>query len=170
MAFHRVRWQRFNRRDGGPIPTLMRPLRPYFVHKSRGRNHSTSSGQLNIHRTTAFVLCTFTGKPVSTIFFRLMRSGSLLFSVPAQPAPPPPHPSPQNATFCTTNWLTAGCCKSAATCRHRLSERASEERRCRERRGGGGGPKRRNLGSSVFPLDKHIHCGTKAACSAQRLR
>lgn len=62
--------------------TRMRPRRPYLVHRSRGRNHSTSSGVLNIQRTTALFLCTLTGKPVSTIFFRLMRSGSLLRSVP----------------------------------------------------------------------------------------
>ena len=101
----------------------MRPRRPYLVHRSRGRNHATSSGQLNIQRTTALFLCTcqaqaapsgshacdswsvlppsqagaasmhrvgcymasstLTGKPVSTIFLRLMRSGSLLRSVPA---------------------------------------------------------------------------------------
>ena len=36
--------------------TLIRPLRPYLVHSSKGLNQRTSSGLWNIHRTAAFFL------------------------------------------------------------------------------------------------------------------
>ena len=63
--------------------TFIRPRRPYLVKRSRGRNQRTSSGLWNIHRTTAFILCTLTGKPVSTTFFSTTRSGSVLLRDPA---------------------------------------------------------------------------------------
>ena len=64
----------------------MRPRRPYFVNRSRGRNQRTSSGLWNIQRMTALYLCTFTGKPVRTSFLRTTRSGSVLRSAPADKA------------------------------------------------------------------------------------
>lgn len=63
--------------------TLMRPLSPCFVHSSSGLNHRTSSGWWNIHRTTAFFLCTLTGYPERTILFKMTLSGLQLLKLPA---------------------------------------------------------------------------------------
>ena len=68
--------------------TLIWPRRPCFVHRSTGRNQRMSSGLWNIQRTTAFFLCTLTGYPESTTFFRTILSGLQLRRDPAQERQP----------------------------------------------------------------------------------